>query len=173
MISTANNLVLNELKKNCVFRLNEGVRMIEKSLRFVEEASFWQKPNPSLNSIGNLMLHLCGNISQYVISGVGGQADRRNRNAEFETEWAGSKEEILSQLKSVTLEAIAIIEGASEKQLIQSYTIQGFKMSGVGAIIHAVEHFSYHTGQIALWVKYLKNEDLGFYDGMNLEALNE
>lgn len=165
--------LIEELKQNALYRIDESTRMIKKSLSEISEEEVWQKPNASLNSIANLMLHLCGNISQYVISSLGETEDKRNRDVEFSTTGELTKDELLKKLEDVVDTAKRVIFDATPNQLVQKWSVQGFSFSGVGIILHVVEHYSYHTGQIAFWVKQLKNKDLGFYDGMDLNLKNK
>tara|TARA_R110002050_G_scaffold21644_5_gene59716 strand:- start:4206 stop:4667 length:462 start_codon:yes stop_codon:yes gene_type:complete len=153
--------------------MDESTRMIKKSLSDISDEEVWQKPNSSLNSIANLMLHLCGNISQYIISSLGENEDKRNRDAEFSATGGLTKAELLKKLEDVVDTAKRVIFDATPNQLVRMRSVQGFTFSGVGIILHAVEHYSYHTGQIAFWVKQLKNTDLGFYDGVDLNVKNE
>lgn len=161
-----------ELVKNALYRMDESTRMIQKSMTEISEEELWQKPNDSLNSIGNLILHLCGNITQYIISSLGETEDNRNRDLEFTSNKIGDKSELLAKLEDTVDTAKRVIFDSSTEQLIQTRWVQGFSFSGVGVIIHAVEHYSYHTGQIAFWVKQLKNKDLGFYEGVDLKIKN-
>jgi len=161
-----------ELVKNALYRMDESTRMIQKSMTEISEEELWQKPNDSLNSTGNLILHLCGNITQYIISSLGETEDNRNRDLEFTSNKIGDKSELLAKLEDTVDTAKRVIFDSSTEQLIQTRWVQGFSFSGVGVIIHAVEHYSYHTGQIAFWVKQLKNKDLGFYEGVDLKIKN-
>ena len=165
--------IVVELVNNALYRMDESTRMIQKSLDDITEDELWLKPNESLNSIANLMLHLCGNITQYIISSLGEADDIRNRDLEFTTSKSGTKTEVLKKLEETVNEAKRVIFDASMNQLLEVRSVQGFSFSGVGVIIHAVEHYSYHTGQIAFWVKQLKNKDLGFYDGIDLKVRNK
>ena len=165
--------IIEELKQNALYRIDESTRMIKKSLTDVSEEELWQKPNASLNSIANLILHLCGNISQYAISSLGENEDTRKRDVEFAATNGYTKEELLKKLDDVLDSAKRIIFDASTAQLVQIRSVQGFSFSGIGIILHVVEHYSYHTGQIAFWVKQLKNKDLGFYDGVDLNIKNK
>lgn len=165
--------LVEELVKNASYRMDESTRMIQKSLDDISEDEFWQKPNDSLNSMGNLILHLCGNITQYIISSLGETEDSRKRDVEFLAKATASKKEVLQQLERTVDTAKRVIFDASLAQLLTVRAVQGFTFSGVGVIIHAVEHYSYHTGQIAFWVKQLKNKDLGFYDGIDLKIKNK
>lgn len=162
-----------ELVKNALYRMDESTRMIQKSLDEISEEELWLKPNDSLNSIANLILHLCGNITQYIISSLGETEDVRNRDLEFTTNNGANKSEILKKLGETVDTAKRVIFDASQEQLLKIRSVQGFSFSGVGVILHAVEHYSYHTGQIAFWVKQLKNKDLGFYQEIDLTIKNK
>ena len=164
--------LVEEIVENALYRMDESTRMIKKSLAEISEDEVWQKPNPSLNSIANLMLHLCGNISQYVISSLGETEDKRNRDDEFSVTGGLTKDELFTKLESVVDDAKRVIFNVTPNQLVKMRSVQGFSFSGVGIILHAVEHYSYHTGQITFWVKQLKNKDLGFYDGIDLNKKN-
>ena len=79
----------------------------------------------------------------------------------------------MQKLNATINNAIGVIESADEKRLLKVYSAQGFDLSGIGIIIHVTEHYSYHTGQIAFWIKQLKDKDLGFYSGVNLNVKNK
>ncbi len=165
--------MLEELVKNALYRIDENTRMVQKSLAFISEQELWQPPNESLNSIGNLILHLCGNMTQYIISSLGEIEDKRNRDSEFSASKIADKSEIIKLLEKTVTNSKSVILNANSNQLLKIRLVQGFELSGVGVVLHAVEHYSYHTGQIAFWVKQLKNKDLGFYEGVNLNIKNE
>ena len=165
--------IVEELVKNAMYRMDESTRMIKKSLAEIAEEELWEKPNESLNSIANLILHLCGNIRQYIISSLGETEDIRNRDLEFSTSQSVSKSQMLAELEDTVDSAKRVIFDAGLDRLLKIRSVQGFSLSGVGVIIHVVEHYSYHTGQIAFWVKQLKNKDLGFYDGVDLKIKNK
>lgn len=159
--------------ENAIYRLNENSRMIKKAFEQLSEGEIWQRPNNSSNTIGNLILHLCGNIQQYAIASLGEQPDTRERDAEFATEGGFTKVELLQKLLETVETAKTIIETATDEQLTKKRMVQGFHFSGIGIIIHVVEHYSYHTGQIAFWTKLLKNKALGFYDNLDLNITGE
>ncbi len=162
-----------EFVQNALYRLDESTRMNTIALAQLTDADIWQRPNESLNSIGNLILHLCGNITQYVIASLGETDDHRDRDAEFAAQSGSSKEELLLKLTATVEEAKRVINDASLDQFIRKREVQGFYFSGIGVVMHAVEHYSYHTGQIAFWVKQMKNKDLGFYAGIDLKIKNK
>ena len=161
-----------DFKANASFRINESLRMIKSSMARLSEEEVWKKPNTSSNSVGNLILHLCGNITQYIISSLGGKPDQRRRDEEFAVSGGVSKGELMGRLEDVLEESKQIITESSEPELLRIREVQGFEMSGLGIVLHVVEHLSYHTGQIAFWTKQLKDEDLGFYDGFDLNIKN-
>ena len=119
------------------------------------------------------MLHLSGNISQYIISSLGETEDIRNRDAEFNATGGLTKAAVLKKLEDTVNTAKRVIFDTTPEQFVKVRQVQGFTLSGVGIVLHAVEHYSYHTGQIAFWVKQLKNRDLGFYDDMDLNVKNK
>ena len=162
-----------ELVWNAGYRMNESLRMIKICLEQLPEKAIWQKPNESANSIGNLILHLCGNITQYGIASIQNLEDNRKRDEEFATTSGYSKEELLQKLSDTIDEAKRAFYEAPLQELLRKRKVQGFNFSGVGNIIHVTEHLSYHTGQIALWTKLLNNQDLGFYDGVDLNVKNK
>ena len=163
----------NEFKINALYRMDESMRMISKSLLHIDDRDLWKKPNASSNSIGNLLLHLCGNITQYAISSLGRIEDKRQRDLEFSTQGGFTKEELIDKLESVIGRAKRVISETSQDELVRVRDVQGFNLSGIGIVMHVVEHLSYHTGQIAYWIKLLKDKDLGFYDGIDLNIKNE
>ena len=162
-----------DFKENSNYRLQESLRMITLAFDKIDDTLLWKKPNTTGNSLGNQILHLCGNMTQYIISSLGEQPDLRQRDTEFEAKDGYTKDELLQKLTTTVQQATTIIHEASETQLLQKRDVQGFHFSGIGVIIHAVEHCSYHTGQIAFWVKQLTNNDLGFYDGLDLTVKNK
>lgn len=161
-----------EFIKNSCYRMDESLRMIKISLEKITEEELWKRPNGSLSSIGNLMLHLCGNMKQYGISSLKGIEDTRNRNLEFSIKGSFNKKELMVKLEKTVYEVKICFQNISKQRLLTRKKVQGYEFSGIGNIIHLVEHLSYHTGQIAFWVKQLKNEDLGFYDGQDLNTKN-
>jgi len=162
-----------ELVWNAGYRMNESLRMIKICLDQLSEEQVWQKPNSSCNSIANLILHLCGNITQYGIASIQNLEDERKRDEEFATESGYTKAELIKKLEDTVDEAKRAFYDAPLHELLRKRYVQGFNFSGVGNIIHVTEHLSYHTGQIALYTKMMNDQDLGFYSGVNLNVKNE
>jgi uncharacterized damage-inducible protein DinB len=142
-------------------------------LKELEEEDIWLSPNSHLNSIGNLILHLCGNIRQYVISSLGGDSGTRERDLEFSTRGGFTKAELAEKLYATIEKAKSIIIRADPENLLRKRKTQGTIYSGIGIVIHITEHYSYHSGQVIFMTKLIKNKDLGFYNGINLNQKNE
>ncbi len=168
---------MKEFKKEfisqSIFRWHESVKRIEKCLKDLTEDEVWQKPNQSSNSVGNLIIHLCGNITQYIISSLGHREDLRERDEEFRISGGFSKSELFEKLRETIDVASSILEKASQDELTRSRNVQGYELTGIGIVIHVTEHLSYHVGQIAFRTKLLKDKDLGFYKGVDLNRRNE
>ena len=167
------NRLLDEFKQNAIFRLEEGQRMIHLAFAKIGEEQLWKIPVPKGLSLGNQLLHICGNMTQYAIASLSEHPDQREREKEFATKEGFTKAELLQRLDQTIAQAISSINQASATQYTQLRKVQGFELSGVGVVLHAVEHFSYHVGQIAFWIKLLTEEDLGFYADHDLTQLNE
>ena len=163
----------SELIQNAILHLDENTDKIKKCLLELSEEEIWRRPNAASNSVGNLLLHLCGNIRQYAISSLGRRPDVRVRDAEFETRNDLTKTELFAKLSATVEEAIAVLKSIDSEELLRIRSVQGYSFSGIGIVIHVVEHYSYHTGQIAFWVKLLRDKDLGFYADVDLNVKNE
>ena len=164
---------VKEFIDQSITRIDENTQKLITCLDELEEAETWKRPNQHSNSVGNIILHLCGNMRQYAISSLGNIKDTRERDKEFSAAGGYSKSELLKKLSDTLEQAKNIIKDISEKELLRKRQVQGFTHSGVGIIIHVTEHYSYHTGQIIFWTKLLRDKDLGFYADINLNAKNE
>tara|TARA_X000001036_G_scaffold35427_1_gene28786 strand:- start:631 stop:1137 length:507 start_codon:yes stop_codon:yes gene_type:complete len=157
-----------ELIKTSCYYFKENNLKVNKCLNSLDESAVWHRPNEASNAIGNQVLHICGNIHQYVISSLGNQKDIRNRALEFSKRKGYSKKELINLINQKIVDAIKVIASLDEKTLLRIRPVQTYSFSGIQVLIHATEHFSYHTGQIVFWTKYLTNKDLGFYANQNL-----
>jgi uncharacterized damage-inducible protein DinB len=137
---------------------------IERCLEMLSDEQIWWRPNPESNSIGNLLLHLSGNVRQWIVSGLGGASDARNRDAEFAERAIVPRDELLARLKQTLSEADSALATFDGERLLERMQIQGCDVTALEAILHVVEHFSMHTGQIILMSKIFAEVDLGFYD---------
>jgi uncharacterized damage-inducible protein DinB len=147
---------------------DESLPRIRNCLARLTVDEIWARPNEQTVSAGNLVLHLSGNVRQYVIATLGGVADVRERQAEFDAAGPMATPELLDRLEKTMAEASGVIDRLDPAALLKTYRVQGFVESGLSILVHVVEHFSYHTGQIVYIVKSRKNIDLGFYRGKDL-----
>ena len=145
--------------------LDESIPRLHKCLSKLSEQEIWFRPNENTVSIGNLVLHLCGNVRQWLISGMGGTADHRQRQKEFDETGPLPTSELHEMLDQLAADIEAVLEGISESDLVKQYNIQGYPVSGVTILVHVAEHFSYHVGQATILVKSRKNIDMGYYEG--------
>ena len=145
--------------------LREGyLPKIERCLERLTDEQVWWRASERSNSVGNLLLHLEGNLRQWVISGAGGAEDARVRDREFEERRRLSREELLASLRATVEEADEALARLDPSALLETRRVQGLDVTLLSAVFHAVEHFSMHTGQIILLAKMLADEDLAFYD---------
>ena len=156
-----------ELITQSIIRIKESEERISKCLNELSEEQIWQKPNSQLNSVGNLVHHVCGNMTQYIYASLGQNADERNRDSEFSVS-EGSKEELTELITKSCAQVYSVLKNISETELLKERSVQGFNLTGIGIVIHVTEHFSYHTGQITFWTKFLLNKDLGYYADLDL-----
>lgn len=162
-----------EFIAQAIFRMEENLGKIEKCLKDVREEEVWKRPNEASNSLGNLLIHLSGNITQYIISGVGGAKDIRERDKEFNSREGSGKKILFEKLERTIHDAIKVLQEMGPKQFLGTKVIQGTTYTGIGNVLHVVEHLSYHTGQIAFWVKLLRDKDLAFYTAPELNERND
>jgi uncharacterized damage-inducible protein DinB len=127
----------------------------------------WWRPNEACNSIGNLLLHLNGNVREWIVASFNRQEDTRNRPSEFSATGSVSATALLDQLGETLHEASQVLSRLTEHDLLAHYEIQGYQVSGLDAIYHVVEHFGMHYGQILYIAKSLTGADLGFYSNLN------
>jgi len=137
---------------------------IRHCLDLLSEEEFWRCGSAAENSVGNLILHLSGNVRQWIIAGMGGAEDKRDRPREFSTRSGISKQEAMTGLERTVEEAISVLKALPVEELFSERTIQKYRKTGLGAIFHVVEHFAYHTGQIVFATKMFSQTDLKFYN---------
>ena len=136
---------------------------IQDCLARLTPEQIWARGSDNENAVGNLVLHLSGNVRQWIGSGVAGLADHRQRDAEFDARGGVAPADLVELLKTRVAEAAGIIRAVPAARLTERITPQGYDVTVLEAIAHVVEHFSQHTGQIILLTKMLTGEDLGYY----------
>ena len=135
---------------------------IADSLALISDEEIWWRPNDASNSLGNLVLHLRGNIGQWILAGLGGIEFVRKRDMEFSEKGPIPREELIEKLRVTVRKATQVIKAMSAADLLHSYGIQGYNVTGYEAAIHVTTHFAYHAGQIIYVAKMKRAQDLGF-----------
>lgn len=131
-------------------------------LEQLSDEEIWWRPNEASNSIGNLVLHICGNMRQWIISGLGGAPDLRERDKEFAERGPIPGAALRKRFEQTVAEASAVMVRVKPQLLTQMFRIQGYDVSGYEAAAHVIEHVAYHTGQIIYVTKLKRAKDLGF-----------
>jgi uncharacterized damage-inducible protein DinB len=137
---------------------------IERCVNLLSDEQIWWRANEHSNSIGNLLLHLSGNVRQWIVCGLGGATDSRDRDSEFAQRGEIPRAELFDRLKRTVDEAVIVLARLDPDALLAKHRIQGLEVSALEAVLHVVEHFSMHTGQIVLLTKQLTARDMHFYD---------
>jgi uncharacterized damage-inducible protein DinB len=152
------------LSRSRYYLLTEYPTKIRAAVESLPADKLWWRPNEQANGVGNLLLHLSGNVRQWIISGVGGQPDVRKRNLEFAARGGTNAAIMLDGLEATLREADSILREMLPSELLERRTIQGRDTTVFEAIYHVVEHFSTHTGQIVWIAKLLTPGAVKFYD---------
>jgi len=140
---------------------------LRSTVEALSEEQLWWRPNEASNSIGNLLLHLNGNVRQWIVASFNRQEDLRNRPAEFAEKAGGTANEVLARLGATMDEASAVLARLTEEDLTAPMEIQGYHVTGLVAVYQVVEHFGLHYGQIVYITKSLEGKDLGFYSELS------
>jgi len=168
-----NKKFIEEFIGQAIHWIDENTQKLATCVQELNDSEIWKRPNLHSNSVGNIILHLCGNMRQYAISSLGNSKDVRERDKEFSADGGYSGAELFKKLTDTVEQAKKIIQSTTEEELLRERKVQGYTHSGIGIILHVTEHYSYHTGQIIFWTKLLKDKDLGFYAGIDLNVKNE
>jgi len=144
-------------------KLAQLMGRIDTCVQKLTPKQIWMRADANQNAVGNLLLHLNGNVRQWILHGVGGEPDLRDRDAEFAATDGAGANELLARLGRTVEEAMALLHALPVGRLTESVRTQGYDCTVLAAIYHVVEHFAGHTFQIIYATKLLTGEDLGFY----------
>lgn len=133
----------------------------------LSDEQIWWRPNNSSNSVGNLILHLNGNVWQWLVASFNRLEDERDRPAEFNAQRSESGAALLANLSATMERASEVLSRLTEADLLTPFDIQGYHLKGLDAVYQVVEQFGLHYGQILYITKMLRGEDLGFYRNLN------
>ena len=152
------------LERSRYYLAYEYPTKIRLAVENLDDAVMWKRPNEESNSIANLLLHLAGNVREWIVCGIGGTFSDRNRASEFAAKEGFTRPQLLSALTESVLGADKVLGSLSDSDLEKEITIQGRDTTVFAAIYHVVEHFSMHTGQIIMLAKIYKPGAIKFYD---------
>lgn len=136
---------------------------LRKCVEPLTDEQAWWRPNEASNSIGNLILHLNGNVHQWLVASFNRLEDNRDRPAEFNQRESISASALLERLGATMQLASEVLAQLTHDDLVAPYEIQGYHVSGLDAVYQVVEHFGLHYGQIVYIAKAQSGRDLGFY----------
>jgi len=146
-----------------VFLRQDFLPKLLHCLNAMSDDQIWWRPNEQSNSVGNLVLHLRGNLKQWIVASLGGQTFRRERDAEFATRERVSRTELISGIEATVAEVESVLLHFPAAELLVRHPVQGYQVTALQAVYHVVEHFSYHLGQILYIYKLQTATDPGFY----------
>lgn len=146
------------------FLTGDYLPKIERCVERLSDEQIWWRPNAESNSIGNLVLHLCGNARQWIVCGLGSAPDDRVRDAEFARREVIPRAELLQLLRATLADVENVLRQLDPAILLEKRLIQGNDVEVLEAIFHVTEHFSMHTGQIIMLTKMMTSADLRFYE---------
>ncbi|MFN2400384.1 MAG: DinB family protein [Gemmatimonadaceae bacterium] len=137
---------------------------LRRAVETLPPDALWWRANDASNSVGNLLLHLTGNVRQWIVTGVGRGPESRDRASEFAARYGQPASELLAQLDEAVDEALAVIDLLEPSELLTRRIIQGRDVTVCEAIYHVVEHFAMHMGQVILIAKHHAPGAIKFYE---------
>jgi uncharacterized damage-inducible protein DinB len=148
------------LTKSRSLLVAEYLPHIESCLARLTDEDVWWRANEASNSIGNLLLHLRGNVTQWIVDGVGGRTHERKRQQEFDERSRIPKGDLLAGLRAAVVEADEVLARLDPETLMSGRRIQNYDVTVLEAVYHVVEHFGMHTGQVILLTKARTGDDV-------------
>jgi len=152
------------LERSRYFLGTEYLTKLRSAVDALPAQALWWRPNEQSNSVGNLLLHLNGNIRQWIVRGVGGASGSRDRAGEFAAKDGPPVNVLMADLETSLSEIDRILGALAPADLLERRTIQGRELTVLEAIYHVVEHFSLHLGQIILIAKFHAPDAIRFYE---------
>lgn len=128
--------------------LDHCLSVIEHCVGQLTDDQIWWRPQEPLNSIGNLLLHLNGNLQQWMIAGLRGTADTRNRPSEFATRTPTPGATLVEQLQATIHEIKQTLSAIRPEEMLTPRRIQGFDVTGWEAVFDSIPHLKGHTQEI-------------------------
>jgi len=148
-------------------KLRQYTGRIRECVSLLSDDQIWFRGHDNANAIGNLLMHLAGNVRQWIVSAIGGRPEVRERDREFAARGDALSAELLGRLEARIDEAASVIASLPPERLLSTITVQGYSLTTLEAVYHVVEHFSQHTGQIIFACKMMTGKDLAFYSHLS------
>lgn len=162
------------IKQELIRRIcEESIPRILKCITHLSEEQLTWRPNNHTNSVANLILHLNGNVRQWLLASLLNIPHKRHRDQEFLPKTTTTQKELQGLLKELNQDIRNASLQLNQNYLESTFSIQGFQENGISIVIHVIEHFSYHTGQITYITKQLQNLDTAYYSGFDLNQQNQ
>lgn len=130
--------------------LDQSMLKITNCTSQLTDAQIWWRPAEGMNSIGNLLLHLRGNLDQWMRVGIQGDCDDRDRESEFSSRESASGQELVSNLHETVVQTKNILANMQSSDWLLETSVQGFSITKAGVLMHTVPHFVGHTHQIVM-----------------------
>jgi hypothetical protein len=156
-----------EFLRISIEKLRRSGSRIEDCVGRLNHDQIWTRNADNVNSVGNLILHLSGNVRQWIGFGIGDLADQRDRDSEFAARGGMDAKELLERARKTVSDAIDILGRFDGARMLDKVTIQNLEVTKMEAIYQVVEHFAQHTGQIIFVTKMLTGDDLGYFKHLN------
>lgn len=150
---------------------NESYSRVFKCLSLLNEEQLWKQFNPTVPAVGSLILHICGNARQWILTGLGDQLDNRQRDKEFDIHTNIKKTDLIFLMENLRVNLNQCLCEIPESKMHQIHEVQGFRESGFSVVVHVIEHVSYHTGQITTLTKLQTSKETNFYGDKDLDVL--
>ena len=163
-------MIDKEFLRISIEKLRRSGSRIEDCVGRLSHDQIWTRNADNVNSVGNLVLHLCGNVRQWIGYGIGDLADQRDRDGEFAARGGLDPKELNERARKTVSDAIDILGNFDTARLMDKVTIQNMEVTKIEAIYQVVEHFAQHTGQIIFVTKMLTGDDLGYFKHLNPRA---
>jgi Protein of unknown function (DUF1572) len=146
---------------------------IRECVQKLNSEQIWMRHGEHENAVGNLMLHLNGNVRQWIVSGIGGEPDKRMRDLEFTARGDLDPAQLMGRLEGTVAEAVAVLKNFAPERLVKMYQPQKYRITILEGIYSCVEHFAQHTAQIIFATKLLTGQEMGFYSHLSQPTHNE
>lgn len=142
---------------------HDYVPKLHRALDLVTDDDVWWRPNDASNAIGNMILHMAGNLEQWIVGGAGGRAISRDRDAEFRARDGLTRDALRGLIDETVSRVDRVLADIPETTLVDRITVQGFHVTRLHAVYHSIEHFGYHLGQVAYVAKLRTGKDMGIF----------